>query len=40
VLLKDIYLGTVDAKNEILAGNSEETNRFLVSYVAPPTLDI
>ncbi|WP_449428898.1 P-loop ATPase, Sll1717 family [Rhodanobacter umsongensis] len=38
--LKDIYLGSTDAKNEVLSNDPTETARFAVSYVTPPGLSI
>jgi hypothetical protein len=38
--LKDISLGSTDAKNEVLNGTQEEISRFLASYVTPPALVI
>lgn len=38
--LKDIPLGSTDAKNEVLSGTPEEVSRFLSSYVIPPALVI
>ncbi|HAU4321238.1 TPA: hypothetical protein F6U59_16970 [Serratia marcescens] len=38
--LKDIYLGTTDAKNELLSNSPEEIERFKKLYVEPPTLFI
>lgn len=38
--LRDIYLGSTDAKNEVLSNDPLEVERFLSSYVTPPTLDI
>lgn len=38
--LKDIQLGSTDAKNELLSNSPEETARFLRSFVAPPALTI
>lgn len=38
--LKDIPLGSTDAKNEVLSGTPEEVSRFLASYVTPPALVI
>lgn len=40
VKLKDIYLGTTDAKNELLSSSPEEIKRFKDSFVAPPALNI
>ncbi|EKS6941456.1 hypothetical protein QCD67_08360 [Enterobacter roggenkampii] len=36
--LKDIYLGSTDAKNELLANSPEEIERFKKLYVVPPAL--
>ncbi|MHB2094935.1 hypothetical protein [Pantoea dispersa] len=36
--LKDIYLGSTDAKNELLANSPEEIERFKKLYVVPPCL--
>lgn len=36
--LKDIYLGSTDAKNELLANSPEEVERFKKLYVVPPAL--
>ena len=38
--LKDIPLGTTDAKNEILSDTPEELTRFMKSFVMPPALTI
>ncbi|MCP5142739.1 MAG: hypothetical protein H6980_10350 [Gammaproteobacteria bacterium] len=38
--LKDIYLGTTDAKNELLNCSPEEMRRFENSFVAPPALNV
>lgn len=38
--LKDIYIGTTDAKNELLANSRDEVTRFVRLYVTPPTLSI
>lgn len=38
--LKDIHLGTTDAKNELLANSPEEIERFKNLYVVPPALII
>ena len=38
--LKDIPLGNIDAKNEVLSGAPEEIERFLAAYVTPPALVI
>lgn len=38
--LKEIYLGTTDAKNELLSNNPIEIDRFIKSYVVPPALMI
>ena len=38
--LKDIPLGSTDAKNELLSSTPEEMKRFLTSFVAPPALTI
>ncbi|MBP5954108.1 hypothetical protein ICA16_00375 [Pseudomonas anatoliensis] len=38
--LKNIYLGSTDAKNEMLSNSPEEFKRFVDSFVVPPALDI
>ena len=38
--LKDIYLGSTDAKNEVLSPDPAEIDRFLKSYVTPPSLSV
>lgn len=38
--LKDIPLGSTDAKNEVLSNTPEEVTRFLASFVTPPALTI
>lgn len=38
--LKDIYLGSTDAKNEVLSNSPDEITRFKNSFVVPPTLTI
>lgn len=38
--LSDIYLGTTDAKNELLTNSPEEMSRFKKMYVVPPSLII
>ncbi|WP_308873107.1 hypothetical protein [Thiothrix subterranea] len=38
--LKDIYIGTTDAKNELLSSSPEEIKRFKDSFVSPPALNI
>ncbi len=38
--LKDIEVGSTDAKNELLEGNEVEKNRFIESFVIPPCLVI
>lgn len=38
--LVDIYLGTTDAKNELLTNSPEERSRFKKLYVVPPALII
>lgn len=38
--IKDIPLGSTDAKNEVLSSTPEEVNRFLSSFVSPPALAI
>lgn len=38
--LKDIPLGSTDAKNEVLSNTPEEVERFLASFVTPPALTI
>jgi hypothetical protein len=40
IKLKDIPLGTTDAKNEVLSSTPEEISRFLKSFVSPPALAI
>lgn len=36
--MSDIYLGTTDAKNELLTNSPEEMSRFKKLYVVPPSL--
>jgi len=36
--LKEIHLGSTDAKNEVLSNHPEEIARFIKSYVKPPAL--
>ena len=38
--LKNIYLGSIDAKNELLANSPDERARFSASFVVPPNLTI
>lgn len=38
--LKDIQLGSTDAKNEVLSNTPDEIRRFLASFVTPPALTI
>ncbi|SIR98477.1 hypothetical protein SAMN05878276_1398 [Aquipseudomonas alcaligenes] len=38
IKLSDIYLGNIDAKNELLNNSPEERNRFKTSFVSPPNL--
>jgi predicted AAA+ superfamily ATPase len=38
--LKEIPLGSTDAKNELLSSTPEEIERFLASFVSPPALTI
>jgi hypothetical protein len=38
--LKDIHLGSTDAKNEVLSNTPEEIAHFLKSFVTPPALTI
>ena len=38
--LRDIYIGTTDAKNELLANSPDEVARFVRLYVTPPALSI
>ncbi|WP_198411261.1 P-loop ATPase, Sll1717 family [Marinimicrobium alkaliphilum] len=38
--LKDIHLGSTDAKNELLSSSPEEIRRFESSFVTPPALNI
>ncbi|MGU0936938.1 hypothetical protein ACSETY_14265 [Pseudomonas aeruginosa] len=38
--LKDIPLGSTDAKNEVLSNSPEEIVRFVNSFVVPPALSI
>ncbi|MGN4071769.1 P-loop ATPase, Sll1717 family [Burkholderia gladioli] len=40
LLLRDIYIGSTDAKNEVLANSPEEISRFMRLYVTPPALSI
>lgn len=36
--LKNIYLGSIDAKNELLNNSPEERQRFIEAFVPPPNL--
>lgn len=38
--LKNIYLGSIDAKNELLVNSPDERARFTGSFVVPPNLTI
>lgn len=38
--IRDIYLGSTDAKNEVLGNEPSEIERFIKSFVLPPSLDI
>jgi hypothetical protein len=38
--LKDIYLGNIDAKNELLANSPDQRARFVAAFVRPPNLTI
>lgn len=38
--IRDIYLGSTDSKNEALSSEPSEIDRFLKSYVLPPSLDV
>lgn len=38
--LNDIFLGSTDAKNEVLCNEPSEIERFLKSYVTPPALSV
>ncbi|MGL9632281.1 hypothetical protein Q7I59_21055, partial [Escherichia coli] len=38
VKLKGIFLGSTDAKNELLVNSPEEVERFKKLYVVPPAL--
>lgn len=38
--LKNIYLGSIDAKNELLVNSPDERARFAASFVVPPNLTI
>lgn len=38
--VNDIYMGNIDAKNELLEGTDEESSRFLNAYVVPPSLPL
>ncbi|MCX9447057.1 hypothetical protein IG558_17785, partial [Vibrio cholerae] len=38
--LRDIKLGNLDAKNELLSDTEEERNNFKNSFVIPPNLDV
>lgn len=38
--LKEINLGSIDAKNEIISNSPDEINRFRESFVTPPSLAI
>lgn len=38
--LKELNLGSIDAKNELLTDTPEERERFISAFVVPPSLDI
>ena len=38
--LEEIYLGDIDAKNEVLGGDPQELQRFTQSYVHPPSFSL
>ncbi|HRK38359.1 MAG TPA: hypothetical protein PK347_08220 [Burkholderiaceae bacterium] len=38
--LKDIPLGSTDAKNEVLSNSPDELERFMTAFVIPPSLTI
>ncbi|NHT74267.1 hypothetical protein G8E10_00695 [Rhizobiaceae bacterium CRRU44] len=38
--ISDIYMGSIDAKNELLEGTDEEAQSFLAAFVVPPSLSI
>lgn len=40
IALTDIYLGNIDAKNELLNNSPDERERFKASFVSPPNLVI
>src|SRR5690349_21702369 len=40
MVLKEIYIGSTDAKNEVLANSPDEISRFMRLYVTPPALSI
>ena len=40
IKLKNIPLGSTDAKNELLSNSPEEISRFMTSFVSPPALTI
>lgn len=38
--LKKIFLGTTDAKNEVLSSSPDEISRFMNAFVTPPALNV
>lgn len=36
--LRDLFLGNIDAKNELVASNDREIDRFLSGFLLPPTV--
>ncbi|MCY1284462.1 hypothetical protein D9M70_333650 [compost metagenome] len=38
--LEEIYLGDIDAKNEVLGSDPQELQRFVQSYVKPPSFSL
>ena len=40
LFLSNIYIGSTDAKNEVLANSPDEVSRFMRLYVTPPALSI
>jgi energy-coupling factor transporter ATP-binding protein EcfA2 len=40
MLLKELYIGSIDAKNELVESSALEHQRFLYNFVIPPTIQI
>jgi len=40
IKLKDLYLGNIDAKNELLKNTDFEKEQFMKNFVMPPNLII